>query len=113
MPRSGSPTRSAVPRVLLLAAHFRFASVEDDDYHPRCRQDTAELHDGFAGLDAENLLARPFVQLGCWMYLLTRAGHWLGSGLEIILVDLEQLESVVRLTPAESSGSVELVCTNY
>lgn len=57
--------------------------------------------DGFAGLYAENLLARPFVWSGGRAYLLTRTSQ--GSRLEVILIDLEQPESVVRLTPAESS----------
>lgn len=57
--------------------------------------------DGFAGLYAENLLARPFVWLGGRVYLLTRTSQ--GSRLEVILIDLEEPESVVRLTPAESS----------
>ena len=57
--------------------------------------------DGFAGLYAENLLARPFVRLGSRTFLLTRTSQ--GSRLEVILVDLEKPESVVRLTPAESS----------
>ena len=57
--------------------------------------------DNFAGLYAENLLARPFVRLGGRTYLLTRTSQ--GSRLEVILIDLEETESVVRLTPAESS----------
>jgi hypothetical protein len=57
--------------------------------------------DGFAGLYAEHLLARPFVRLGGRTYLLTRTSQ--GSRLEVILVDLEEPESAVRLTPAESS----------
>ncbi|KAI0290150.1 alpha/beta-hydrolase [Russula brevipes] len=57
--------------------------------------------DGFAGLYAENLLARPFVWSGGRAYLLTRTSQ--GSRLEVILIDLEQPESVLRLTPAESS----------
>jgi len=57
--------------------------------------------DGFAGLYAENLLARPFIRLGGRAYLFTRTSQ--GSRLEVILVDLEQPECVVRLTPAESS----------
>ena len=57
--------------------------------------------DGFAGLYTESLLARPFVRLGGRTYLLTRTSQ--GSRLEVILIDLEEPESVVRLTPAESS----------
>ena len=57
--------------------------------------------DGFAGLYTEIVLARPFVRSGGRTYLLTRTSQ--GSRLEVILVDLEQPESVVRLTPAESS----------
>ncbi|KAI0247998.1 alpha/beta-hydrolase [Lactifluus subvellereus] len=57
--------------------------------------------DGFAGLYTETVLARPFVRSGGRTYLLTRTSQ--GSRLEVILVDLEQPESVVRLTPAESS----------
>lgn len=60
-----------------------------------------KVMDGFAGLYAENLLARPFVRLGGRTYLLTRTSQ--GSRLEVILIDLEEPESVVRLTPAESS----------
>jgi len=60
--------------------------------------------DGFAGLYAENLLARPFVRSGGRFYLLTRTSQ--GSRLEVILVNLEQPESVVRLTPAESSDDL-------
>ena len=56
--------------------------------------------DGFAGLYTENLLERPFVRLGGRTYLLTRTSQ--GSRLEVILIDLEEPESVVRLTPAES-----------
>ncbi|KAH9991913.1 alpha/beta-hydrolase [Russula vinacea] len=57
--------------------------------------------DGFAGLYAENFLARPFVRFGGRAYLLTRTSQ--GSRLEVILIDLEQPECVVRLSPAESS----------
>jgi hypothetical protein len=57
--------------------------------------------DGFAGLYAETVLARPFVRSGGRTYLLTRTSQ--GSRLEVILIDLEQPESVVRLTPPESS----------
>jgi hypothetical protein len=57
--------------------------------------------DGFAGLYAENLLARPVVRSGGRAYLFTRTSQ--GSRLEVILVDLEQPETVVRLTAAESS----------
>jgi prolyl oligopeptidase family protein len=57
--------------------------------------------DGFAGLYVGDLLARPFVRLGGRTYLLTRTSQ--GSRLEVILIDLEQPESVIRLTPAESS----------
>jgi len=56
---------------------------------------------GFAGLYVESLLARPFVRSGGRAYLLTRTSQC--SRLEVILVDLEQPESVVQLTPAESS----------
>jgi hypothetical protein len=56
---------------------------------------------GFAGLYAENLLARPFIRSGGRVYLLTRTSQ--GSRLEVILIDLEQPETVIRLTPAESS----------
>lgn len=55
---------------------------------------------GFAGLYAENFLARPFVRSAGRVYLLTRTSQ--GSRLEVILIDLEQPETVVRLTPAES-----------
>lgn len=57
--------------------------------------------DGFAGLYVDTLLARPFVRLGGRAYLLTRTSQ--GSRLELILIDLEEPETVVRLTPAESS----------
>ena len=57
--------------------------------------------DGFAGLYAENFLARPFIRFGGRAYLLTRTSQ--GSRLEVILIDLEQPECVVRLSPAESS----------
>lgn len=57
--------------------------------------------DGFAGLYAENFLARPFVRFGGRAYLLTRTSQ--GSRLEVILIDLEQPQCVVRLSPAESS----------
>lgn len=57
--------------------------------------------DGFAGLYTEILLARPFVRLGGRTYLFTRTSQ--GSRLELILIDLEESETVVRLTPAESS----------
>ena len=60
--------------------------------------------DGFAGLYGESLLARPFIHTGGRVYLLTRTSQ--RSRLEIILVDLEELESVVRLTPAESSDDL-------
>jgi hypothetical protein len=60
--------------------------------------------EGFAGLYAETVLARPFVRSGGRTYLLTRTSQ--GSRLEVILIDLEQSESVVRLTPAESSGDL-------
>ncbi|KAI0278386.1 alpha/beta-hydrolase [Russula aff. rugulosa BPL654] len=60
-----------------------------------------KLMDSLAGLYAENLLARPFVRLGGRTYLLTRTSQ--GSRLEVILIDLDETESVVRLTPAESS----------
>ncbi|KAH9016766.1 hypothetical protein EDB85DRAFT_2295073, partial [Lactarius pseudohatsudake] len=60
--------------------------------------------DGFAGLYVDSLLARPFVRTGGRAYLLTRTSQ--RSRLEIILVDLEQPESVVRLTPAESGDDL-------
>ncbi|SRR6266702_3844729 len=60
--------------------------------------------DGFAGLYVDSLLARPFVRTGGRAYLLTRTSQ--RSRLEVILVDLEQPESVVRLTPAESSDDL-------
>ncbi|KAH9036678.1 alpha/beta-hydrolase [Lactarius hengduanensis] len=60
--------------------------------------------DGFAGLYVDNLLARPFVRTGGRVYLLSRTSQ--RSRLEIILIDLEQPESVVRLTPAESSDDL-------
>jgi hypothetical protein len=60
--------------------------------------------DGFAGLYAESLLARPFVRTGDRTYLLMRTSQ--RSRLEIILVDLEEPERVVRLTPAESSDDL-------
>ncbi|KAH8987226.1 hypothetical protein EDB86DRAFT_3082404 [Lactarius hatsudake] len=60
--------------------------------------------DGFAGLYMDSLLARPFVHTGGRTYLLTRTSQ--RSRLEIILVDLEQPESVVCLTPAESSDDL-------
>jgi len=56
---------------------------------------------GFAGLYVDSLLARPFIRSGGRAYLLTRTSQC--SRLEVILVDLEQPESVVQLTPAESS----------
>jgi len=56
---------------------------------------------GFAGLYADSFLARPFVRSCGRVYLLTRTSQ--GSRLEVILIDLEQPETVVRLTPAESS----------
>jgi hypothetical protein len=55
---------------------------------------------GFAGLYVDSLLARPFIRSGGRAYLLTRTSQC--SRLEVILVDLEQPESVVQLTPAES-----------
>jgi Acylamino-acid-releasing enzyme, N-terminal domain len=57
--------------------------------------------DGFAGLYEGIILARPFVLSGGRTYLLTRTSQ--GSRAEVILIDLERSESVVRLTPAESS----------
>ncbi|KAH9053326.1 Alpha/Beta hydrolase protein [Lactarius vividus] len=60
--------------------------------------------DGFAGLYVDSLLARPFVRTGGRAYLLTRTSQ--RSRLEVILVDLEQPESVVHLTPAESSDDL-------
>ncbi|KAI9449663.1 alpha/beta-hydrolase [Lactarius psammicola] len=60
--------------------------------------------DGFAGLYADSLLPRPFIRTGGRAYLLTRTSQ--RSRLELILVDLEQPESVVRLTPAESSDDL-------
>ncbi|KAI0249482.1 hypothetical protein BJV78DRAFT_661650 [Lactifluus subvellereus] len=57
--------------------------------------------DGSAGLYTETVLARPFARSGGRTYLLIRTSQ--GSKLEVILVDLEQPESVVRLTPAESN----------
>jgi hypothetical protein len=43
---------------------------------------------------------RLFARLGGWACLLTRSQ---GSRLEVIMIDLEEPESVVRLMPAESS----------
>ena len=63
-----------------------------------------EFMDGFAGLYGECLPARPFIRTGGRTYLLTRTSH--RSRLEITLVDLEQPESVVRLTPPESSDDL-------
>ncbi|KAI9511046.1 alpha/beta-hydrolase [Russula earlei] len=59
-----------------------------------------DFMDGFAGLYTETFLARPFVRLGGRVYLLTRTSQC--SRLEVILVDLEQPETVIQLTPAES-----------
>ena len=60
--------------------------------------------DGFAGLYVDSLLARPFIRTGGRAYLLTRTSQ--RSRLEVILIDLEQPETVVRLTPAESSDDL-------
>ena len=60
--------------------------------------------DGFAGLYVDNLLARPFIRTGGRAYLLTRTSQC--SRLEVILIDLDQPETVVRLTPAESSDDL-------
>ncbi len=59
---------------------------------------------GFAGLYADGLLARPFIRTGGRVYLLMRTSQ--RSRLEVILIDLEQPKSVVRLTPAESSDDL-------
>ena len=59
---------------------------------------------GLAGLYVDSLLQRPFVRSGGRAYLLTRTSQ--RSRLEVILVDLEQPECVVRLTPAESADDL-------
>jgi hypothetical protein len=63
-----------------------------------------DVLDGLAGLYVDSLLARPFVRSGGRVYLLTRTSQ--RSRLEVILVDLEQPECVVRLTPAESADDL-------
>ncbi|KAF8268744.1 alpha/beta-hydrolase [Lactarius quietus] len=60
--------------------------------------------DGFTGLYGDSPLARPFICIGGRTYLLTRTSH--RSRLEVILVDLEQPKTVVRLTPAESGDDL-------
>ena len=60
--------------------------------------------EGFAGLYVDSLLARPFIRTGGRAYLLTRTSQ--RSRLEVILVDLEQPECIVRLTPAESGDDL-------
>ena len=59
---------------------------------------------GFTGLCVENLLARPFFRLGCRTYLLTQTSQ--GFRLEVITIDFEEPESMVRITSTESSGVV-------
>ena len=63
-----------------------------------------DVLDGLAGLYVDSLLPRPFVHLGSRVYLLTRTSQ--RSRLEVILVDLEQPECVVRLTPPESADDL-------
>lgn len=63
-----------------------------------------DFMDSFAGLYVDSLLARPFVRTGGRAYLLTRTSQ--RSRLEVILIDLEQPECVVRLTPAESGDDL-------
>ncbi|KAF8268732.1 hypothetical protein EI94DRAFT_1800038 [Lactarius quietus] len=60
--------------------------------------------DGLAGLYLDGPLTRPFVCTGGCAYLLTRLSH--RSRMEVILVDLERLKTVVRLTPAESGNDL-------
>jgi hypothetical protein len=63
-----------------------------------------DFMDGLAGLYVDSLLSRPFVRTGGRAYLLTRTSQL--SRLEVILIDLEQPECVVRLTPAESNDDL-------
>jgi len=80
---------------------FGLQTRETTTLIPTVNKIQEKFMDGFAGLYVESLLARPFVRLGGRTYLLTRTSQ--GSRLEVILIDLEQPESVVRLTLAESS----------
>ena len=60
--------------------------------------------EGLVGLYVDSLLVRPFVHTGGRAYLLTRTNQH--SGVEVILINLEQPECVVRLTPAESGDDL-------
>ena len=80
---------------------FDFQARETTTTVPAVDKIRENFMGGFAGLYADSFLARPFVRSGGRVYLLTRTSQ--GSRLEVILIDLEQPETVVRLTPAESS----------
>lgn len=80
---------------------FDFQAQETTTIVPTVDKIRESLMCGFAGLYADGFLARPFVRSGGRVYLLTRTSQ--GSRLEVILINLEQPETVVRLTPAESS----------
>lgn len=90
------------PHASCFALHrFDFQARETATIIPTVDKIREKTMDGLAGLYVETLLARPFVHFGDRTYLLTRTSQ--GSRLEVILIDLEEPESVVRLTPAESS----------
>lgn len=90
------------PHASCFALHrFDLQTRETTTIIPAVDKAQENFMDGFAGLYSENLLARPVVRSGGRAYLFTRTSQ--GSRLEVILVDLEQPETVVRLTPAESS----------
>ena len=90
------------PHVSCFSLHrFGLQARETTTIIPTVDKIQEKFMDGFAGLYAENIPARPFVRLGGRTYLLMRTSQ--GSRLEVILIDLEEPETVVRLTPAESS----------
>jgi hypothetical protein len=95
------PWARRAPRVLLLVAQVRFASAGDDDIILTVDK-IRENSRADSQVCVENLLARPFFWLGCRTHLLTETSQ--GSRLEVIIIDLEEPEIVVRLTSAESSG---------
>jgi hypothetical protein len=89
------------------ASHSRrFTSAGDDDISLTVDKVREKFMDsnGSTSLCVENLLTRPFFRLGGRTYLLTQTSQ--GSRLEVIIIDLEEPENVVRIPSAESSGVV-------
>ncbi|KAI0266234.1 alpha/beta-hydrolase [Gloeopeniophorella convolvens] len=83
---------------------FGLQAREGTTLVPVVEKTNENVMDGFAGLYADGLIARPFVRSGNRTYLLAQTSQ--GSRTEVILVDVKKRETVVRLTPAESGDDL-------